>query len=67
MAEDQPKKGVKMRIFGVILIFVGVLDGMLAWRGGFQLSGFYVVLFASGVLLFALGAVRGRRRPEESR
>jgi len=42
----------------VILIFLATLDGMLSWRGGIEISDFYLFLFAAGVFLFALGAIR---------
>ncbi|MFQ6024627.1 MAG: hypothetical protein ACE5NW_18080 [Acidiferrobacterales bacterium] len=36
MDNHQTKKGVKTKLFGVILIFLGVLDSMLPWRGGLE-------------------------------
>lgn len=62
MEEHQAKKGVKTKLFGVILIFLGALDGMLSWRAGFTLSDFYVLLFVSGVFLYAVGAIRQESR-----
>ncbi len=58
MNNHQTKKGVKTKLFGVILIFLGVLDSMLSWRGGFRLSDFYVLLVASGIFLYIIGAIR---------
>ena len=57
---DNPKtrKGAITKLFGVILIFLATLDGMLSWRGGIAISDFYLFLFAAGVFLFALGAIR---------
>jgi len=57
---DNPKtrKGAITKLFGVILIFLATLDGMLSWRGGIEISDFYLFLFAAGVFLFALGAIR---------
>ena len=57
---DSPgaRKGVKTKLFGVVLIFLAALDGMLSWRGGIEVSDFYLLLFAAGVFLFALGAIR---------
>ena len=46
------------KLFGVILIFLATLDGMLSWRGGIEISDFYLFLFAAGVFLFAIGAIR---------
>jgi predicted membrane channel-forming protein YqfA (hemolysin III family) len=55
---NQSKKGVKTKLFGVVLIVLGTLDSMLSWRGGFAVSDLYVVLIACGVLLYAIGAIR---------
>jgi predicted membrane channel-forming protein YqfA (hemolysin III family) len=55
---NQSKKGVKTKLFGVVLIVLGTLDSMLSWRGGFALSDLYVVLIACGVFLYAIGAIR---------
>ncbi|MFQ5756616.1 MAG: hypothetical protein ACE5H7_11075 [Acidiferrobacterales bacterium] len=63
MQDDGSKKGVKTKLFGVILIFLGVLDSMLSWRGGFRLSDFYVLLVASGIFLFIIGAIRQGSKP----
>ena len=59
---DQPavKKGVVFKLFGVVLISLGALDTMTAWRGGFAISATFIVLIAAGMLLFAVGAIRGR-------
>ena len=58
MEHDERKKGVKTKLFGVILILLGVLDSMLSWRGGFVVSDFYVLLIASGIFLYIIGAIR---------
>ncbi len=55
------KVGVKTKLFGVILIFVGVMDAMLAWRGGLALDGFYVFLIAAGLALTLVGSIRQGR------
>ena len=41
MENPEPRKGVKTKLFGVILIFLATLDGMLSWRGGLEISDFY--------------------------
>lgn len=56
--EERPKKGVKTKIFGVILVILGVMNSMLSWHGGFSLDEFYVLLIAGGLSLYAIGAVR---------
>ncbi len=58
MERDERKKGVKTKLFGVVLIILGALDSMLSWRGGFSVSDFYVLLIASGILLYIVGAIR---------
>ncbi len=62
MTENRPARGANIRLFGVILVFLGVLDSMLSWRAGMAVSDFFVVLVAAGVGVYALGAIRGRRR-----
>ena len=68
MENTGTRKGVKTKLFGVILIFLATLDGMLSWRGGIEMSDFYLVLFAVGVFLFALGAIRQANgdKPEDN-
>lgn len=56
--EPGERRGVKTKLLGVIMIFLATLDGMLSWRGGIAISDFYLFLFAAGVFLFALGAIR---------
>ena len=59
MENDEIKrKGVISKLFGIILIFLGTLDSMLSWRGGFAVNDFYFVLIASGILLYIVGAIR---------
>ena len=58
MADKAAIKGVKTKIFGVLLIFIGALDCMLSWRAGFAVSNFCNFLILAGILLFALGAIR---------
>jgi hypothetical protein len=58
MEKSETRRGVKTKLFGVILIFLATLDGMLSWRGGIEISDFYLFLFAAGVFLFAVGAIR---------
>lgn len=55
-------KGVITRLLGVILIILGVLDSMLAWRGGFAISDLYVLLLASGIFVYFIGAVQRRSK-----
>ena len=55
-------KGVVTKLFGVILIFLGVLDSMVSWRGGFAVSEIYALKIIAGLSLYAVGAIRGGGR-----
>jgi hypothetical protein len=66
MDDQYNTKGVKTRLFGVILIILGTLDSLLALRGGFTLNSFYGALIALGIFLYAIGAVRGGQQSTES-
>jgi len=57
-ANNERNRGVMTRLFGVVLIILGVLDSMLAWRGGFAVSDVYVLLVASGIFIYFIGAIR---------
>jgi len=59
---NKSNRGVITRLFGVILIILGVLDSMLAWRGGFAVSDVYVLLVASGIFVYFVGAVQRRSK-----
>lgn len=67
MRQDGNRKGAITKLFGVVLIFLGVLDSMLSWRGGSSVSVFYVWLIACGLLLYAAGAVRHGGRAGDPR
>ncbi len=62
MIEQTPRKGAIIKLLGVVLVFLGAMDSMLAWRGGFAASDFYAVLILAGLALYAIGAVLYRRR-----
>ncbi|MCP4381036.1 MAG: hypothetical protein GY798_06390 [Hyphomicrobiales bacterium] len=57
-------RGAILRLFGVILIILGALDIMLSWRGGFEVFSFHVMLFVTGQVLYVIGAIRRRDRPD---
>ncbi|MFQ5549153.1 MAG: hypothetical protein ACE5FV_12740 [Woeseia sp.] len=57
MSADR-QKGVITRLLGVTLIILGVLDSMLAWRGGYAISEMYILLVASGIFVYVIGAVQ---------
>ena len=54
---EPPRRGVAIKLLGVVLIILGTLDSMLSWRGGFALSETYVLLIAAGIFLYAIGAI----------
>ncbi len=57
--QAEPGKGVVTKLFGVILVFLGVLDSMVSWRGGFAVSEVYALMIVAGLALYAVGAIRG--------
>ena len=54
---EAPRRGVAVKLLGVVLIILGVLDSMLSWRGGFALHETYVLLIALGIFIYAVGAI----------
>lgn len=56
------RRGVKTRLLGFILMVLGVLDSLLTLRGGIPAYEF-LFLILLGACVFAIGAVRGGRRP----
>jgi len=56
--EEKHRKGAKTKMFGAGLLFLGALNSMLSWRGGFAVSGFSASLLAVGVVLLVVGAIR---------
>lgn len=62
MTNDQDmeasRKGVLARVSGIMLIILGSMDCMLAWRGGFDINGLYIGLLVSGFILFAIGSIQ---------
>jgi len=61
MASETSGKGVIVRLFGVVLVFLGTLNSMLFWRAGNAVNDFFVFLIVSGVLLYVIGAIRRER------
>jgi hypothetical protein len=41
-----------------MILFLGLLDAMLSWRGGFALNTFPVVLIGAGLFIYTFGAIR---------
>lgn len=65
MAGARGRPGVIIKLFGAILMMLGLLDSLLSLRGGLPATEF-LLLFFFGAAMFAAGAIRanatGRRR-----
>lgn len=64
MAGGYPRRGVKTRLMGVILMMLGVLDSLLTLRGGVPAYEF-LMLIVLGAVVFGVGAVRGADRSRD--
>jgi len=60
-ASGRPRRGVKTKLLGVVLLIVGTMDSMLSWRGGLVVNDFYVFLLVAGITLYIIGAIRQGR------
>jgi hypothetical protein len=58
--ELMPHKGMKMKVFGVVLICLGAITALLAKTIGFELSIFYVVISVIGVCMFVYGSLHDK-------
>jgi len=56
----RPKRGVKRRFLGSVLVFTGLLNAMLALKGGLVPDRFNYMLILAGGALFASGVWRDR-------
>lgn len=56
------RRGTITKLFGFILMSLGVLDSLLTLRGGIPAYE-YLLLILFGACVFAIGAVRGGRKP----
>ncbi|MBI5286154.1 MAG: hypothetical protein HY878_01015 [Deltaproteobacteria bacterium] len=54
------KRGVKKRIFGLVLFFLGILNTLLSIKAGVEIQGFYFILMATGVIIFIYGLWQGK-------
>jgi hypothetical protein len=61
-SDSKSNRGLVTRLLGVILIILGVLDSMLAWRGGFAISDVYILLVATGIFVYFIGALQRRSK-----
>ncbi len=61
--DHDPSRGAIIRLFGVIIIILGMLNTMLMWRGGFVVSTLYVGMISFGLLLTLIGTIRRGKGP----
>ncbi len=61
-ADSKSNRGVVKRLLGVILIILGVLDSMLASRGGFAISDVYILLVTTAIFVYFIGALQRRSK-----
>lgn len=62
MEAEFNRRGVITKLFGFIIMVLGLLDSLLSLRGGMLAYEYLLVIFV-GACVFAIGAVRGQRRP----
>ena len=67
VGRDDLRKGSIIKLFGVVFVFLGTLDAMLSWRGGFPPNSFYFWLICGGLALYAAGAIRHGGRQDNPR
>ncbi len=60
MSSDEPPKGVILKIFGAVLIFVGLLNMMLLWRANLFMNPLFILFLVAGAGLYAIGMGRAR-------
>ena len=58
--DRMPHKGMKMKVFGVVLICLGAITALLARTIGFELNIFYVVISVIGACMFVYGSVHDK-------
>ncbi|MDH4101148.1 MAG: hypothetical protein OEV28_11325 [Nitrospirota bacterium] len=58
---EGPKKGMKRKLFGAILIMLSGLDYLLAMKGNFAPPLFTVSLFVAGIVLCIWGVIADSR------
>ena len=65
MSDTVRRRGAKTRLIGVMMLFLGLLNAMLSWRGGFDLNILPIVLIGLGIFIYALGVIRGTAQSRE--
>ncbi len=58
---EKPKKGVIKQFLGVVLLSLGLLNAMLAFKGAFEAEWFNYVLMGVGGALLATGVRQSGR------
>lgn len=58
---EEKKKGVKSRMFGCVLLGLGILNTMLSMKGGLAPGLFEFTLILSGAVLLASGVFRSSK------
>jgi len=53
-----PRQRIKIKVFGIVLVFLGVITALLSRTIGFELDIFYVVISVAGVCLFVYGSLQ---------
>lgn len=56
---------VFLKVIGFMVLLIGSLNTMLAWKGGFISSDFQMALIGAGLILMVMGAIAGQR-PDKS-
>lgn len=56
---EYSRRGVKTKLFGFVIMALGVMDCLLNLRGGIPAYEKYLVLILIGACVYAIGAVRG--------
>ena len=54
------KRGVGLRVFGSILILLGIINIIFSLKAGIEIQGFYILLIAAGTVLFIIGLRRNK-------
>ncbi|MBI5234374.1 MAG: hypothetical protein HY880_08470 [Deltaproteobacteria bacterium] len=58
---EKPKKGITLKIFGIVLLSLSLLNTMFSVRAGIaDLGGFNYGLMIAGAIIFSVGLLRGR-------
>lgn len=57
---SDPPKGILLKIFGIILLFVGGLNMVLLWRAGLYIDTTFILYILAGLGIYAIGMGRAR-------